>query len=218
MHATDTHLKEGLIGGASAESIAGIAAIVLTVVGLANILPHALLSVAAIAVGAGLLVQGSAVAAEHKQLVALLAEDTMEEVNLDTGISVELAGGLAAIVMGILSLLMVAPAVLMPATAVVVGGTLLFSSGTTQRMNAVRLQHARESQDRNLVAKVTRELVNTSAAAQGFIGLGAVVLGILGLISIAPFELALVALLASGASMALSGSAIGSRLYGALTH
>ena len=82
-----------------------IAAIVLAIVGLAGILSNAVLSVAAIAVGAGLLVQGGAVAAEHKELIGRLAGATMEEVNLDTGISVELAGGLAAIVLGILSLL-----------------------------------------------------------------------------------------------------------------
>lgn len=212
----EAHLKEGLIGGASAESIAGIAAIVLSIVGLAGILPHPLLSISAIAVGAGLLIQGSAVAAEHKELMSLLTQKTMEEVNMDTGISVELAGGLAAIVLGILSLLTVDPGVLMPAAAVVVGGALILSSGTTQRMNAVRLQNARESQDHSTIANVARELVNTSAAAQSFVGLGAVVLGILGLIDLVPFQLALIAFLAAGGSMALSGSSIGSRLYGAL--
>ena len=106
--------------------------------------------------------------------------------------------------------------ILLPAAAVVVGGALLFSSGTTQRMNALRLDGARNSQDHDLAARLTREAVNASAATQGFIGLGAVVLGILGLIGIVPFQLALVAFLAVGASMALSGSAIGSRIYSAL--
>lgn len=216
MNATDTHLREGLIGGASAESIAGSAAIVLTIIGLAGILSHALLSIAAIAVGVGLLVQGGAVAAEHKELMAKLASETMEEVNLDMGISVELAGGLAAIVLGILSLLTVDPVVLMPAASVIVGGALLLSSGTTQRMNAIRLEGARNSHDQGMAARIAREAVNTSAAAQSFIGIGAVVLGILGLIGLVPYQLALVAFLAAGASMALSGSAIGSRLYSAL--
>ena len=216
MNAADTHLREGLVGGASAESIAGGAAIVLAIVGLAGILSNAVLSIAAIAVGAGLLIQGGAVAAEHKDLMNHLAGSTLDEVNLDTGISVELAGGLAAIVLGILSLLSVDAGILLPAAAVVVGGSLLLSSGTTQRMNALRLEGVQHGQDHDLAARLTREAVNASAATQGFIGLGAMVLGILGLIGIVPFQLALVAFLAIGASMALSGSAIGSRLYSAL--
>lgn len=216
MNTADKHLKEELIGGSSIESVGGIAAIVLAILGLASILPHVLLSIAAIAVGAGLLVEGSAIAAEHKKLMAMLAEETLEEVNLDMGMSVELVGGLAAIVLGILSLLTVVPQVLMPAAAVVVGAALILSSGTTQRMNAVRLQAARKSQDESTAMHVAREAVNTSAATQIFVGLGAVVLGILGLINIAPVELALVAFLSIGASLALSGSAIGSRLYGTL--
>lgn len=216
MNTADTHLREGLVGGASAESIAGGAAIVLAIVGLAGILPNAVLSIAAIAVGAGLLIQGGAVAAERKDLLNRLAGSTLDEVNLDTGISVELAGGLAAIVLGILSLLSVEAMVLLPAAAVVVGGALLLSSGTTQRMNALRLEGARNIQDHDLAARLTREAVNASAATQGFIGLGAAVLGILGLIGIAPFQLALVAFLSIGASMTLSGSAIGSRIYSAL--
>lgn len=216
MNAVDTHLREGLIGGASAESIAGGAAIVLTIVGLAGILPHAVLAISAMAIGAGLLVKGGAVAAEHRELMTRLSDQNLEEINMDVGISVELAGGLAAIVLGILSLLTIDPAILMPAAAVIVGGALLLSSGSTQRMNAIRMEGARKNQDAGMAARIAREAVNTSAAAQGFIGLGAVVLGILGLIGLVPYQLALVAFLAAGASMALSGSAIGSRLYGAL--
>ncbi|MEJ2060581.1 MAG: hypothetical protein P8Y64_08870 [Gammaproteobacteria bacterium] len=212
MNQTDMHMKEDLIGGSSIEAISGIGAVVLAIIGLAHLFPGEMLAISGIAVGAGLLFEGGSIAAEHKKLLTRIAPDKLEHINVDMGMSVELIGGLTAVVLGILSVLALDPMVLMPAAAIVVGTALILSSGTTVRMNTLRMA----SQDvEGTALHIAREAVNTSAMTQVFVGLGVVVLGILGLIGVAPMVLTLVAFLAIGASLALSGSAIGSRLFGA---
>lgn len=213
MDTTELHMKEALVGGSGVEAVCGIAAVVLPILGLADVIPGIMLAISGIAVGVGLLFEGGAIAAEHKKLVARITETKLQELEVDTGMSVELVGGLAAIVLGILSVLTLAPMVLMSVSAIVVGTALILSSGTTVRMNALRL--AASSQE-SRVQNLARDVVNTSAGTQVFIGVGAVVLGILALIGIASQVLALVAFLCIGSSMALSGSALGSRLMGAL--
>lgn len=214
MNQSDIHMKEGLIGGSSVETIGGIGAVVLSIIGLAHIFSGEMLAISGIAVGAGLLFEGGAIAAEHKKLLARIAPDKIQHLNVDMGMSVELIGGLTAVVLGILSVLALDPQVLMPAAAVVVGAALILSSTTTQRFNALRMA---ADDIEGPALHVAREAVNASAMTQVLVGLGAVVLGILALIGIESLILTLVAFLAIGASLALSGSAIGGRLFGAFT-
>jgi hypothetical protein len=54
--------------GSGAEAVAGGAALVLAILGLAGLLPMVLASIAVIAVGAAFLFQGAAVAARHRRL------------------------------------------------------------------------------------------------------------------------------------------------------
>jgi hypothetical protein len=212
MNQADMHMKEELIGGSGVEAIAGIGGVVLTIIGLAHVFPEALLAIAGIAVGAGLLFEGGAIAAEHKKLLARIAPDKLQHLNVDMGMSVELIGGLTAVVLGILSILALDPKILMPAAAIVVGTALILSSATTQRFNALRM--AAEDIE-GTALHIAREVVNASSMTQVLVGMGAVVLGILALIGIDSVVLTLVAFLAIGASLALSGSAIGGRLFGA---
>jgi len=212
MNEMEMHMKEALIGGASIETLCGIGAVVLTILGLAHLFPNGMLAVSGIAIGAGLLFEGAAIAAEHKKLLARIAPDKLQHLNVNMGMSVELIGGLTALVLGILSVLGLDVPVLMPAASVVVGTTLLLSSGTTVRMNTLRMANAEVE---GAALHITREIVGGSAMTQIFVGLGAVVLGILGLIDVATTYLALVAFLAIGASLALSGSAVGGRLLSA---
>lgn len=213
MNTEDMHMKETLIGGAGAEAIAGIGAVSLSVIGLAHVYPDVLLAISGIAVGIGLLLEGSSLAVEHRKLLSLIAPDKLEHINVDMGMSVEVIAGLTAVVLGILSVLALNPNVLMPAAAIVVGTALLLSSGTTARLNALRLAGQNVE---GPALHVAREMVNGSAMTEVLVGISAVVLGILALIGVAPTVLTLVAFLAIGGSLALSGSAIGGRLFGAI--
>lgn len=212
MNANVSYLKDDLIAGASAEALSGGAAGVLAIIGLAHVYPTALLAISGIAIGAGLMLEGASIAAEHKKLILAIAQDKWEHINVDMGMSVELLGGLSAIVLGILSVLGLDPTILMPAAAIIVGTSVLLSSGTMARMNALRLA-ANDIEGPLLHA--AREIVNASAMTQVLVGMGAIVLGILAIIGIASTTLTLIAFLALGSSLAISGSAIGGRIFGA---
>lgn len=209
MNQADIVMKEGLIGGSSVEAIAGIGGVVLAIIGLAHVFPEVLLAIAGITVGAGLMFEGGAIAGEHKELLAHIAPNNLQHLNVDMGMSVEIIGGLSAVVLGILSILTIVPQILMPSAAIVAGSALILSSTTTQRFNALRMAADEVEGAAQLIA---REVVNASSLTQVLVGLGALVLGIVALVGVKPIVLSLVAFLAIGVSLALSGSAIGGRL------
>ena len=114
------------------------------------------------------------------------------------------------IIAGIGALLLV---LLVAVAALVYGGTLIFSSGMISRLNQISIE---SSEGNEFVKKVTREAVNAAAEVQLMIGLGAITLGILSLVGLAPRELLLIAMLGLGASDLLSGSALGGRIMSIL--
>lgn len=206
-----------LVGGAFIESLTGIGAIVLTILGLAHVFPDILLPIAGMAVGAGLMFEAGALAAEHRELIENLSASAMAQLDLDVGTSVGLLGGFSVIVLSILAIFGLATNILMSSAAVVIGASLIFGSSTTARMNALRVAVAANGPESSAL-NIARAAVNTSAGTQVFVGLGAIVLGILGLIEIVPTILSLVAFLAAGAALSMTGTSVGSRLFAALRH
>ena len=130
---------------------------------------------------------------------------------VESGMSAEMLGGIAGIVLGILALIGLVPMLLVEVAAIVFGATLLLSSGTTHRLN--EMINLRASGDH--AQHVTHEAVAAATGADVLVGLGAIVLGILGLVGIASHTtplLALIAILAVGVAELLSGSAVGARM------
>ncbi len=198
--------------GSFAESVIGAGALTVAVVALAGIYPRMLLSVATIAIGASLLVGGGAISARMKEFIyENRAESSSVEVG--TGITAEVLGGIGGIGLGVLALLGILPMMLAAVAAIVYGGTLLSSSGMVSRLNRAAIDLGRESE---FVKKVSREAVSASAGVQLMIGLGAITLGILALLGINQLVLLLIAMLGLGASELLSGSAIGNRFMSVL--
>jgi hypothetical protein len=199
-----------LVAGTLAEGIAGIGAIVLAVIGLANILPNIMLPVATIAVGAALLFEGGAITARFSHLLTM-GRGHMNMREYGIGMTTELFGGIVGIVLGVLALIGIAPLVLVPVAAIVFGAALLLGSGVTARLNSL---WAMTAEDREIVREVTREAIAASAGVQFLIGLSVIVLGILAIIGITPMALSLVAMLIVGFSDLLSGTAIMGRITG----
>ena len=199
-------------GGSIIEAIAGLAAVALSIIALAGVLPGYLAAIATIAVGVALLAQGGAVAARWSKLVAETPGyewDSRSE--LGSGMTAEVLGGAAGVVLGILALIGVAPGVLIPVALLAFGGAMLVGTGTTADLGmfrgtstSPRLDHA------------TREVTVAASGTQMLIGITAIVLGILALSGVDSLILALVGLLAVGASILFSGSAVSSRMMGVL--
>jgi hypothetical protein len=198
---------EVVAGGSLVEAVAGAGAVVLAIIGLAGILPTWMLTIATISAGAGLLLEGAAIAARNNKLIERLSEPGAAE--FEAGMTAEFLGGAGAVALGILGLVGVLPYVLTSIAAIVLGGSLLVGAGATERINSVVSRYERQ---RGAHEHALREAVRTAAGAQVFVGMGVVVLGILGLVNFVPLTLSLVAMLSVGGALLLSGSTLCSRM------
>jgi hypothetical protein len=193
---------EVLFGGSTAEAVVGAGAVILAIIGLANMWPGYMAPIATIAVGAALLFQGGAIAARYSHMA-----DEVGARELGSGLTGEILGGGAGIVLGVLSFIGIWPSTLMAVAVIVLGGTLLIGSSATSRLRFLSTSRLSEH-----ARRVTREAVEMASGTEVLIGLGAIVLGILALLGFVPGTLVLVALLALGASVLFSGSAVSSRM------
>jgi hypothetical protein len=207
---------ETTMGGSGLEAIGGITAIVLGLLGLLGVLPGLLAAIGVIIIGVGLISQGTAVAARYEELLKALETggSARPAAELAGGMTTEFMGGLAGIVLGVLALLGIAPLTVMATALIVFGATLLMSTAETSRLISMgSLQGERARQ-------IFRVAVPATAGGQVLVGLASMILGILALV-MAPhmsLTLILVGILAVGAALLFSGSAVAGRLILLLKH
>ncbi|HUI47026.1 MAG TPA: hypothetical protein VL122_13700 [Nitrospirota bacterium] len=176
-------------------------------------MPVHLIPVSTISLGIVFVFEGGSVASKFTRLLTETTRGRFEVSGLGSGLTAEVIGGIAGIILGILTLLHVSPIVLTPSAAIVFGGTLVFSSGISARL--VELLIGRMGED-EVFRDVVREAVSAAAGVQLLFGLAAITLGILALVGITPMILNLAALLGVGLSNLLSGAAISTRMLGIL--
>lgn len=197
--------------GSYVAGLCGLGAVVLTILGLSGMSPTPLCSVAVICAGAGLVFEGGAISAKYHDIIAAAGGGKKKATEVESGMSSEMLGGIAGIVLGILALIGMVPIVLIEVSAIVFGATLLAASGSQRSLNQMRNPGYADPHAEH----VAQEMVATSTGADVLIGLGAIVLGILGLVGIASHSgpvLALVAILAVGVAELFSGGAISKRM------
>jgi hypothetical protein len=211
----ERRMEATLGSGSTVEAVGGLAAIVLAILGLVGVAPHYMLTIATIALGAGLLFEGGAIAAEYSRLLAETGAGRLTRSELRAGLSAESLAGIAGIVLGILALIGIAPETLMAIAAIVLGAGTLMGSGALARLNHVRIESTPEHEHAKLAAY---ESMRVAAGSQVLVGFSAIVLGILALIGIAAATLDLVAMLALGAALLLSGTAVTARVIAAFGH
>ncbi len=195
-------------GGSLAGAICGVAAIVLSIIGLATTgaIPPWMAGISTILVGIALLLQGGALGVRFSE--RSFGEFASRPFGF-RGAGVETLGGIAVIVLGVLALVRVAPLILMPAAAIVFGASLLLACGAMSRMSSARFP----ADDAEGMA---REAALAASGSQALVGVAVIVLGILALVGFVPLTLSLVAMLVSGAGMLLTGSASSVRTFGVL--
>ena len=189
--------SEAAISGTVVELIVGIAAVAATIVGLLGTSPLSMAEIATILVGGALLFEGAAIATRLRR-GGLDSDDMRRDAGQVGGTGMEVIGGIVGIALGVVALFGVAPLFLIPIALIVFGGALMFGSAGTARIHE------------QSPAKMT-------SGVQLVAGVIAVALGILALLELAPLTLSLVGLLLVGATVLLSGSALGARL-GRLSH
>jgi hypothetical protein len=195
-----------MLSGSMLEGVAGAGAIVLTILGLVGFYQFYMIGVAAILIGAALIMEGTAVSARMARALHEATAGKVELTELGGGLSIEFLGGVGGIALGILGLAGVLPYVLWPIAAIVFGGAHVFGSAITARVRSYRYTGEQE-----YVQRIASEVAKGAADVQGFIGLSGVALGILALIGFVPATLTLVALLAFGFADLLRGPSIAAR-------
>ncbi len=210
---------ELMAGGSLVEAVGGVAGVVLAILGLVltGFLPVYLAAIAVIAVGFAMACEGAAIAGRYSRLLRETGDTPAAEAELGGGMTAEFLGGIAGIVLGILALLQLVPMVLLPVAAIVFGAALLLGCGATARLNHLVVERFCGTTLHVLSRPIATEAVRAASGAQVLVGLGAIVLGILGLVPAFPtLTLALVAFLAAGASLLLSGAALSGKFLSLL--
>jgi hypothetical protein len=186
------------------ELVAGLAVIVLTILGLASVSPAFLVEIATIVFGVGLLLYGSATLSQMSRLfVDNGAADAAAGVS--GGWSIVLLSGAAGIVLGILALLGVSSIQLVAIAVIAFGASLLISSNANMRL---RILLGATATSNSPIERLVRDTAADTAGLQTMTGLSAIVLGILALSGFAPTTLVLVALLGLGCFATMSSAFI----------
>lgn len=188
------------------EAAAGIAVVVLTILGLADVSPGALAAIATIVIGAGLLMQVADAGTEYARLTSRSDAAPLSGAMFGGGAIVSFLAGGVGIVLGILALLGVSPMHLTPAALIVFGGALILSGGITARMATMASEPAAADP---AVQAVFQQASAAAGGAQVLIGLAAMILGILAYVPINAGILLLVGLLAVGAALLMTSATVG---------
>jgi hypothetical protein len=204
-------VSQPIMAGSIGEGIVGIGAVVLAILGLVGIYPSLLLPIAAIVVGAAFLIQGTSVVSRFSKLLSDVGSG-QGNLEISGGMNAEFFGGVTGVTLGILALLGIEPLTLISISAIVYGATLIASGSTSSRLLALL------SPDNLRVNRIMQESANNTTSVDIMVGLGVISLGILSLVGYIPTTLTLVAMLAVGAVLFLSGSVIGSKMTGSTRH
>ena len=206
-------LRKG-VEGSVGEGLIGVGVITLCIIGLANVIPDILVSVATIAAGIAMAFEGGTLAARYAAVLEHAGTPQAKMVRWG-GVTAEFLAGAGGIALGILALLGVAPMVLVPISALIFGGALIIDSGLNAKISALEYKKAEET---GANPKVVKETAEASASIQMLVGLGVVTLGILSLIGIDAVTLSLVSILSVGGVVLLTGAMIGGRMAKAIHH
>jgi hypothetical protein len=182
--------------GLLTEGAAGIAVIALTIVALAGVSVGVLASIAAIVIGAGLIVQAFNSAAEEGRVAVPRAGVPAQGAALGGEVMVDCMCGLTGIVLGILALVGINTAHLLPPALIVFGGSLLLSGAISVRPRTLTVSGP--GTETQIVS------YQGSPAAGGveiLVGIAAIVLGILSVIMAPSWVLLLLGFLAVGAAL-----------------
>lgn len=201
---------EVIASASTAGALGGAGAAVLCIIALAGILPQYLMPIAAIVLGGAFILEGAGIGARVAKLVHQTYGSEYGKLSLGGGAGVEFIGGAAGVVLGILALVGFVPEVLMGCAVIALGATALLSVGTMTRLNHFTI---RSSGAHPTAQEAAGYAVVATANAQALVGVGAIVLGILALIGLAPMVLNLVGLLALGGGLLLGGSAVAGKMF-----
>lgn len=214
MSMSETLSRESAAYGGFADAIGGIATIVLAVLGLAGIHPQLLVSIATVVFGVALLIQGGTMLSEYVKMI-FPSGTNGAAINQFGGnsLSTVFLVGAAGVVLGVLALLGIHAETLTSIALIAFGTALVLSSNAVWHLHTLKhaaMMTASTTESMRGSEILATEMASGSAGMQALAGLGAGILGILALVGtgIDSLVLILVALLALGATLMLTGSTL----------
>ncbi len=207
--------RENAAYGGFADAIGGIATIVLAVLGLAGVRPTLMVAIATVIFGVALLIQVGTMLTEYASTIFPTGANPASSHQFTAGsMSPVFLVGAAGIVLGILALLGIHAVILTPVAVIAYGAALALSSNSVSNLYLIK-QAATTTITESETALAGREMLASEMAAgsagiQVLAGLAAIVLGILAIAGTGVDDviLILVALLALGATLILTGSTL----------
>ncbi len=193
------------MGNTVAEALVGLGALALAIIGLANIYPWLLASVATIALGAAFVFEAGDIGRRFAILARNESSGNVEASSTWGGMTAGFLAGCVGIALGILAILGIVPHTLIPVAIIVYGTALVLDSGTQTSLSDLESEHFGV---RGMSQEIARESASALSGIEVLAGLGAITLGILAIIKIVPQTLSLVALLAIGAAVLMTGSLV----------
>lgn len=205
--------------GGLVDAAGGIVTIVLAIVGLTGTAPQMMVSIATIVFGAALLIQAGTMLSEYAQMIT----PSMATSGQSGGgsLSALFLAGAAGIVLGILSVLGIDPPVLTSAAIIAFGAALVLSSNSMWHIyRAKRASLTAAEQTASSASEIlANDMAFGSAGMQALAGVAAAVLGIIALAGGGNAAvLPLVALLALGGTLILTGSTLSTAIMGFMRH
>jgi hypothetical protein len=197
--------------GGFIDALGGIATIVLAIIGLSGVKSEVLVSISTIVFGVALLIQAGALLSEFSQTETAQGSDVGTGYG---GLSALFLVGIGGIVLGVLALLDIHASVLTAAAVIAFGVALVISSWAVWQSLTSPLIAARFRTHAPMVRFIASEVAAGSAGLQAMAGLTVIVLGILAVCGIYTVPLTLTALLVSGASIVITGSALSGTMVG----
>lgn len=190
-------------GGTFLEGLGGLAAIVMSIIGLVRVASVPLAAVVSIVLGTAFVLGGGTVMSQFSRF----SESAYgSRARLGAGMALEFLGGVAGIILGALALMGVYPIHLVSIAALVFGVILAAAGFGTYGMDfSVAVREGRIVESAGAVMG--------AVGAQAFVGGAAVVLSILALAGLNSLGLNFVAMLCIGGAVMFSGTALSSRLF-----
>jgi hypothetical protein len=204
---------ERLIGdnaayGGFIDAAGGIASVVLAIVGLAGTASETMVAIAVIIFGAALLIQGGTLLSEYARVMYPPGDSPAAGEFGGGSLSAVFLAGAAGIVLGILALLGLNATILTAAAIIAFGAALVLSSNSVWHLHMLK-RSALAAETKTPGSEIlANEMAFGSASLQALAGLAGVVLGIIGLAGSHTVTLTLIALLALGGTLILTGSTL----------
>ncbi len=213
--------RESAAYGGLLDAVGGLATIVLAIVGLAGINPPLLTAIATIVFGVALLIQGGTMLSEYAQIIFPSSTTAASGEQFGgNSLSIVFLVGAAGIVLGILGLLGINNTMLTAVAVIAFGASLVLSSNAVWDLFLLRrstLAGAGSAEQSQLGGGqiLASEMASGSAGIQGLVGVAAIILGIIAVAGHTnDLIVTLVALLALGATLVLTGSTLSATVAG----